>query len=60
MILTVMDKYLKTLELDKILEMLAGPASHDENRRMALALRPVQELQAVSNEPRKTDQARQL
>ena len=32
-----MDKYLKTLELDKILEMLAELTSNDETRRLALA-----------------------
>ena len=36
-----MNKYLKTLELDKILEMLAGLCSNDETKRMAYALRPV-------------------
>lgn len=35
-----MNKYLKTLELDKILEMVAAHASNDETKRMALALRP--------------------
>lgn len=32
-----MNKYLKTLELDKILEMLAELCSNDETKRMALA-----------------------
>ena len=60
MILTIMDKYLKTLELDKILEMLAEHTSNEETRRMALALRPVQELQTVRNENLKTNQALML
>ncbi|MBR4509745.1 MAG: endonuclease MutS2 [Ruminococcus sp.] len=55
-----MDKYLKTLELDKILEMLAGHTSNDETRRMALALRPIKELQTVRNENLKTNQALML
>ena len=35
-----MDKYLKTLELDKILDMLADLTSNEETRRMALEVRP--------------------
>ena len=35
-----MNKYLKTLELDKILEMLAELTSNEETSRMALAVRP--------------------
>ena len=52
-----MDKYLKTLELDKILEMLAELTSNDETRRMALALRPDTDLASVRRECLKTSQA---
>lgn len=52
-----MNKYLKTLELDKILEMLAELASNDETRRMALAIRPDSDLVAVRYENLKTNQA---
>ncbi|MBQ8960857.1 MAG: endonuclease MutS2 [Ruminococcus sp.] len=55
-----MDKYLKTLELDKILEMLSELASNEETRRMALAIRPVTDLAQVRLECRKTDQALDL
>ena len=52
-----MNKYLKTLELDKILEMLAELASNDETRRMALAVRPDTDLERVRYENTKTNQA---
>jgi len=52
-----MDKYLKTLELDKILEMLAELTSNDETRRMALAVRPDTDLASVRKECLKTSQA---
>lgn len=52
-----MNKYLKTLELDKILEMLAEMCSNDETRRMALALRPIYDLAEVRLENIKTNQA---
>ena len=52
-----MDKYLKTLELDKILEMLAELTSNEETRRMALAIRPDTDLAAVRRECLKTSQA---
>ncbi len=52
-----MNKYLKTLELDKILEMLAGLCSNDETKRMAYALRPVYDLAEVRLENLKTNQA---
>ena len=52
-----MDKYLKTLELDKILEMLAELTSNDETRRMALAVRPDTDLASVRRECLKTAQA---
>lgn len=52
-----MDKYLKTLELEKILEMLAELASNDETKRMALAIRPDNDLERVRYENLKTSQA---
>lgn len=52
-----MNKYLKTIELDKILEMLAELCSNDETKRMALALRPVYDLAEVRRENIKTNQA---
>lgn len=55
-----MNKYLKTLELDKILEMLAELCSNDETKRMALALRPVYDLAEVRRENLKTNQALSL
>ncbi|MCM1314860.1 MAG: endonuclease MutS2 [Muribaculaceae bacterium] len=52
-----MNKYLKTLELDKILEMLADCTSNQETRRMALALRPDNDAERVRYECLKTSQA---
>ena len=52
-----MNKYLKTLELDKILEMLAELTSNEETRRMALAIRPDTDLAAVRKECLRTSQA---
>ena len=52
-----MNKYLRTLELDKILEMLAGLASNAETKRMALAIRPDTDLERVRYENLKTNQA---
>lgn len=55
-----MNKYLKTLELDKVLDMLADQASNEETRRMALALRPYDDLQIIRNECLKVSQALSL
>lgn len=52
-----MNKYLKTLELDKILEMLAEFTSNEETRKMALALRPDCDLERTRYECLKTSQA---
>lgn len=52
-----MNKYLKTLELDKILEMLAGFASNEETKKMALAVKPDSDLERVKYENLKTYQA---
>lgn len=55
-----MNKYLRTLELDKILAMLAEHTSNEETRRMALAVRPYDDLQTIRNECRKVSQALSL
>ena len=55
-----MNKYLKTLELDKILEMLAEFTSNEETRRMALAVRPDPDLERTRYECLKTSQALEL
>ncbi|MDE5854336.1 MAG: endonuclease MutS2, partial [Ruminococcus sp.] len=55
-----MNKYLKTLELDKILEMLAELCSNDKTKHMALALRPSNDLAEVRHENLKTSQALEL
>ena len=52
-----MNKYLRTLELDKILEMLADLTSNDKSRSMALAIRPDNDLERVRYECLKTSQA---
>lgn len=55
-----MNKYLKTLELDKILEMLAELTSNDAARKAALALRPDSDLERTRYECFKTSQALNL
>ncbi len=55
-----MNKYLKTLELDKILDMLAGLCSNAETKRMALSIRPDSDLERVRYETLKTSQALEL
>ena len=55
-----MNNYLKTLELDKILEMLSGLCSNDETKRMARAIRPVSNLAEVRRENQKTNDALNL
>lgn len=55
-----MNKYFKTLELDKILEMLAELASNDETRKMALSIKPDSDLERVKYETLKTSQALSL
>lgn len=55
-----MNRYLRTLELDKILGMLAEHTSNEETRRMALAVRPYDDLQTIRNECRKVSQALSL
>lgn len=55
-----MDKYLKTLELDKILNMLAEHTSNDKTREMALKILPDCDLERVKYETLKTSQALNL
>lgn len=55
-----MNKYLKTLELDKILDMLAELTSNEETRRMALSIKPDCDLERVRYENKKTSQALEL
>lgn len=52
-----MNRHYKTLELDKILEMLAGQTSIDEAHRMALELEPQFDLNKVQTLLRQTDDA---
>lgn len=52
-----MNKYLRTLELDKILEMLADLTSNEQSRSMALAIKPDNDLERVRYECLKTSQA---
>lgn len=56
----MMNKYYKTLELDKILEMLSELASNEETKRMALAIEPDTDLERVRYETLKTSQALSL
>lgn len=55
-----MNKNLRILELDKILEMLAELTSNEETRKMALAIRPDSDLERVKYENLKTSQALSL
>lgn len=55
-----MNKYFKTLELHKILEMLAGECSNDESRRLARELVPSSDFTTVKLEVLKTSQALDL
>ncbi len=52
-----MNKYFNSLELHKILEMLAEETSNDASRAMALALEPNSDIDVVRNEVRKTSDA---
>lgn len=55
-----MNKNLKTLELNKVLEMLAELTSNEETRRMALSIQPESDLERVKYENLKTSQALSL
>lgn len=52
-----MNRHYKTLELDKILERLAGMTSIEDAREMALNLEPVFELKKVEQLLQQTDDA---
>ncbi len=55
-----MNKYLKTLELDKILNMLADLTSNEDSRKLALSIEPENDLERVKYETLKTSQALNL
>ena len=55
-----MDKAIKTLELDKILERLAGHASFSASATLARQLRPVDELALARQQIAETAEARTL
>lgn len=55
-----MNKYFTTLELDKVLNMLADYTSNSATRQMALDLRPEHDLAKVRLECLKTSQALEL
>lgn len=55
-----MNKYLKTLELDKILKMLSELCSNSATKEMALAIRPDSDPERVKYEALKTYQALNL
>ncbi len=52
-----MNRYYKSLELHKILEMLANEASNEKTREMALSLEPVSDVDTVKKEITKTTDA---
>ncbi|MCQ4022317.1 endonuclease MutS2 [Ruminococcus sp. zg-924] len=52
-----MNRHLKTLELDKILNMLASEASFEESKELALSLRPQNNLQQVLANLKETEDA---
>lgn len=52
-----MNRHLKTLELDKILNMLANEASFEESKELALSLRPQNDIQRVLANLKETEDA---
>ncbi len=52
-----MNKYYKTLELHKVLSMLAAKTSNDRTRKMAEELEPCTDYDTVCREMDKTVQA---
>lgn len=52
-----MNKYYNSLELHKILEMLADEASNELTKEMALSLEPISDLYTVKQEIKKTSDA---
>lgn len=55
-----MNKYLKTLELDKILEMLENEASNEKTKEMIRKIEPVSDISEVKKEMQKTVDAFEL
>lgn len=55
-----MDKNIKTLELHKVLEMLAAQTSNEVTRKMALDIKPVTDCEEVKREIDKVSQAFEL
>jgi DNA mismatch repair protein MutS2 len=55
-----MDKYYKTLELQKVLEMLAAHTSNAATRQMALDIKPSSDCEEVKREIEKVSQAFEL
>ncbi|MBE6842958.1 MAG: endonuclease MutS2 [Ruminococcus sp.] len=55
-----MDNYFKTLELHKILEMLANETSNEASRKMALEISPMTDCEEVRREIDKVSQAFEL
>ena len=55
-----MNKYYKTLELDKILGMLANEASNEKTKQMALEIEPSSDIYEVNTEIKKTSNAFEL
>lgn len=53
-------KYLETLELDKILERLAGHTSFSAGRELALALHPSADIEEVRQRQQETAEAKRL
>lgn len=52
-----MNRHLKTLELDKILNILAAEASFAESKELALSLRPQNDMQRVLANLKETEDA---
>ena len=55
-----MNKYIETLELHKILEMLANEASNERTKQLALETEPCSDYKTVRHEIQKTSQALEL
>ena len=55
-----MNQYEKILELDKILELLAGMTSNEMSKKMALELKPEKSLDKVEEELCKSSEALSL
>lgn len=51
------EKYIKMLELDKVLQMLSNEASIDNTKEIALKLSPVSDLRAVTDTIKNTEDA---